>query len=60
MSKNNIVESVIEAPAEVLQFGVDSGQKIVASIPLTGQSRTSQKSQELLVHAGARPDNRRF
>jgi NRAMP (natural resistance-associated macrophage protein)-like metal ion transporter len=38
MSTNkNIVERVIEAPAEALQFGVEGGQKIAKTMPLTGQ-----------------------
>ena len=35
--KRNIIEKTIEAPAEVLQFGVEGGQKIAKTMPLTGQ-----------------------
>jgi NRAMP (natural resistance-associated macrophage protein)-like metal ion transporter len=37
MSNNkNIVERAIEAPAEALQLGVEGGQKIAKTLPLTG------------------------
>jgi NRAMP (natural resistance-associated macrophage protein)-like metal ion transporter len=32
----NIVEKVIDAPAEALQFGIEGGQKIAKTMPLTG------------------------
>src|ERR1700729_4354326 len=32
----NIVEKAIEAPAEALQFGVEGGQKIAKTMPMTG------------------------
>jgi NRAMP (natural resistance-associated macrophage protein)-like metal ion transporter len=35
--KRNIVERAIEAPAEALQLGVEGGQKIAKTMPLTGQ-----------------------
>ncbi|MHB1864969.1 MAG: Nramp family divalent metal transporter [Candidatus Saccharimonadales bacterium] len=35
--KKNIVEKTIEAPAHALEFGVEGGQKITSSIPLTGR-----------------------
>lgn len=35
--KKNIVEKTIEAPAQALEFGVEGGQKIKASLPLTGK-----------------------
>jgi NRAMP (natural resistance-associated macrophage protein)-like metal ion transporter len=35
--KRNIIEKTIEAPAEALQFGVEGGQKIAKTMPLTGQ-----------------------
>jgi NRAMP (natural resistance-associated macrophage protein)-like metal ion transporter len=34
--KKNIIERTIEAPAEALQLGVEGGQKVAASLPLTG------------------------
>lgn len=34
--KKNIVEKVINAPAEALQYGVEGGQKIAATVPFTG------------------------
>lgn len=34
--KRNIVEKAIEAPAEALQFGVEGGQKIAKTMPMTG------------------------
>ena len=37
MKKKNIIERTIEAPAEALQFGVEGGQKIAKTMPLTGQ-----------------------
>lgn len=36
MSNKNIVERAIEAPAEALQLGVEGGQKIAKTLPLTG------------------------
>src|SRR5476649_636433 len=37
MSNNkNIVERAIDAPAEALQLGVEGGQKIAKTLPLTG------------------------
>ena len=35
--KRNIIEKTIEAPAEALQFGVEGGQKLAKTMPLTGQ-----------------------
>src|SRR5579863_2280730 len=35
--KRNIVERAIEAPAEALQLGVEGGQKIAKTMPLSGQ-----------------------
>jgi NRAMP (natural resistance-associated macrophage protein)-like metal ion transporter len=35
--KRNIIEKAIDAPAEALQYGVDSGQKLAKTLPLTGQ-----------------------
>jgi NRAMP (natural resistance-associated macrophage protein)-like metal ion transporter len=32
----NIIEKTIEAPAEALQLGIEGGQKVAASLPLTG------------------------
>lgn len=34
--KRNIVEKAIDVPAEALQFGVEGGQKIAKTFPLTG------------------------
>lgn len=34
--KRNIVEKVIDAPAEALQFGYEGGQRIAKTMPLTG------------------------
>src|SRR5471030_708427 len=34
--KRNIVEKAIDAPAEALQFGVEGGQKIAKTLPMTG------------------------
>jgi NRAMP (natural resistance-associated macrophage protein)-like metal ion transporter len=34
--KKNIIERSIEAPAEALQFGVEGGQKLAKTIPLSG------------------------
>lgn len=35
--KRNIVERVIDAPAEALELGVEGGQKIAKTVPFTGQ-----------------------
>lgn len=35
--KKNTIEKTIEAPAQALQLGVEGGQKIAKTIPLTGQ-----------------------
>ncbi len=35
--KKNILEKSIEAPAQALEFGVEGGQKIASSLPLSGQ-----------------------
>lgn len=35
--KKHIIQKTIEAPAEALQFGVEGGQKIAKTMPLTGQ-----------------------
>src|SRR5580698_9449325 len=35
--KRNIVERTIEAPAHALELGVEGGQKIASSLPLSGQ-----------------------
>jgi NRAMP (natural resistance-associated macrophage protein)-like metal ion transporter len=35
--KRNIVERIIDAPAEALELGVEGGQKIAKTIPMTGQ-----------------------
>ncbi len=35
--KRNIVEKVIDAPAEALQIGIEGGQKIAKTVPFTGQ-----------------------
>jgi NRAMP (natural resistance-associated macrophage protein)-like metal ion transporter len=34
--KQNIVEKTIEAPAKVLDFGIEGGQRIAKTLPLTG------------------------
>jgi len=34
--KKHLVERAVEAPAEALQFGVEGGQKIARTMPLTG------------------------
>jgi len=36
MSNKNIVERAIDAPAEALQLGVEGGQKLAKTMPLTG------------------------
>ncbi|MEI9913614.1 MAG: hypothetical protein WDN66_01205 [Candidatus Saccharibacteria bacterium] len=36
--KRNIVEKTIEAPAQALQLGVEGGQKIKSSLPMTGKT----------------------
>jgi len=35
--KKNIIEKTIEAPAEALQYGVEGGQRLAKSMPLTGR-----------------------
>jgi len=35
--KKNIFEKSIEAPAQALELGIESGQKIAANLPLTGK-----------------------
>jgi NRAMP (natural resistance-associated macrophage protein)-like metal ion transporter len=37
MKKKNIIERTIEAPAEALQFGVEGGQRIAKTMPITSQ-----------------------
>ncbi len=34
--KKNIIEKTIEAPAEALEFGIEGGQKLAKTMPLTG------------------------
>ncbi len=34
--KKNIIERTIEAPAEALEFGIEGGQKLAKTLPLTG------------------------
>jgi len=34
--KKNIIERTIDAPAEALEFGIEGGQRLVKSMPLTG------------------------
>jgi len=36
--KRNIVEKIIDAPAEALEFGIEGGQKFVKNMPYTGQN----------------------
>ncbi|GAC1387407.1 MAG: divalent metal cation transporter [Candidatus Saccharimonadales bacterium] len=35
--KRNIVEKIIDAPAEALELGIEGGQKIVKTVPFNGQ-----------------------
>lgn len=35
--KRNIIEELIEAPAEALQLGIEGGQRLAKTVPLTGQ-----------------------
>jgi NRAMP (natural resistance-associated macrophage protein)-like metal ion transporter len=34
--KKNIIEKTIEAPAQALEFGIEGGQRLAKSVPLTG------------------------
>src|ERR1039458_1910309 len=34
--KKDIIEKTIEAPAEALEFGIEGGQRLVRTLPLTG------------------------
>ncbi len=36
--KRNIVEKIIDAPAEVLEIGIEGGQKLVKTMPYRGQN----------------------
>jgi NRAMP (natural resistance-associated macrophage protein)-like metal ion transporter len=41
----NIVERVIDAPAEALQYGVEGGQKIVKTLPLTAGNESFKRAK---------------
>jgi NRAMP (natural resistance-associated macrophage protein)-like metal ion transporter len=40
--KRNIIERSIEAPAQALEFGIEGGQKIASSLPMTGHDPLKQ------------------
>ncbi len=45
MSNKNIVERAIEAPAEALQLGVEGGQRIAKTMPMTGHEPNHKKAK---------------
>jgi NRAMP (natural resistance-associated macrophage protein)-like metal ion transporter len=44
-SNKNIVERVIDAPAEALQYGVEGGQRIVKTLPLTAGNESFKRAK---------------
>jgi NRAMP (natural resistance-associated macrophage protein)-like metal ion transporter len=51
--KKNIIERTIEAPAEALEFGVEGGQKLAKTIPISGsQSIKRAKNYWYLLGPG--------
>jgi NRAMP (natural resistance-associated macrophage protein)-like metal ion transporter len=50
--KKNIVEKIIDAPAEALQFGVEGGQKIAKKVPYGGQPIKKAKNFWYLLGPG--------